>query len=117
MMIRDKDDLKLAYVILRMCPNSDRLPDLKRDIREYLKRDDNPDRYMVKGDWDFYILLITLPEFIESAEEANEWFMAEEYIEPYYTYYDCTGRPFTCWYKIFQRNGRWMAYHRVNADV
>lgn len=117
MTIRDKDDLKFAYEILRMCPNSDRSPELKREIRRYLREHNDSDRRVVKGEWDSYVLLITLPEFIESAEEANEWFMAKEYIESYYTYYDCTGRLFTCWYKIFQRNGRWMAYHRVNADV
>lgn len=117
MTIRDKDDLKLAYVILRMCPNSGRLPELKREIRRYLREHNDSDRRVVKGEWDSYVLLITLPKFIDSVEDADEWFMAEEYIEPYYTYYDCTGTPFTAWYKIFQRNGRWMAYHYVGYDV
>lgn len=121
MTIRNKNDLRIAYVILRMCmkgkPNSDRLPELKREIRRYLREHNDSDRRLVKGDWDSYVLLITLPDFIATAEDADEWFMDREYIERYYTYYDCTGKPFTSWYKLFKRNGRWMAYHSVGVDV
>lgn len=112
------------------------LKQLKRDIRAYNEKDKNivdngyfkyEARYAYSyGDDDNgYVELITFPLFfgteelikINSIEEADEFFREWFYIEPYYTYYDCTGRPFTSWYHVFKRRGTWFAYHRVNYDV
>lgn len=67
-------------------------------------------------DGDGYVEKITLPEQIETEEVAKEFMEDMIWIEPYYTYYDCTGRPFSNWYKLFCRNGHWMAYHSVSYD-
>lgn len=91
---------------------------LKQDIRRQLKKGVADGRRIVKDDGiDGYIELITLPGFIKSMESAEEYFENEIRIEPCYSIYDCTGKPFTSWEKIFERNGRFMAYHRVCFDV
>lgn len=115
--IKNDHDLRLAYSIVRDFDSSITV-DYKRNIRDYHKRNAETDRHIVKDyGIDGYVVLIELPEWIESHHEAREYFKEHEYIEPYYTYYDCTGRPFTSWYKVFERRGRWMAYHSVGFDV
>lgn len=117
--IRNEKDLRRAYEVLRMCfefgANNTQVADLKRDIRKYLKR--TSDRRLIKSDWDNCIVLVTLPDFIDNREDAEEYFEAREYICPRYPAYDCTGRPFTAWHKVFKRNDRWMIYHCVTTDV
>ena len=96
------------------------LDDEKRELRKFLRdqEEQSAGRRIVKDNgFDGYLLLMELPECLETYEEADEYFRENEYIRPYYTYYDCTGRPFTSWYKLFLRHGRWYAYHSVCFDV
>ena len=107
------------------CPITDRVIELKERLRQYAQRDTSG--FWLDGFWlhrrfvsdsgmDGYVELITLPDIVQDAEAADEFFRAKLEIAPYYSAYDCTGRPFTNWYKIFCRNGQWMAYHSVGFD-
>lgn len=89
----------------------------KKAIREKLKKDDIKDRVMVKGDWDGYLVKIYCPDWVETMEDAEEWFDDYERIEMIYYPWDCTGQLFTCWYRIFNVNGKWICYHDVALDV
>ena len=135
--IRNKNDLKTAYIMLRwfnankQYSRKESVAELKREIRSYTHTNRNlrdngyftfESRYAYSyGDSDTgYVELVSFPLFfgsINSIEEAKEFFENWFYIEPYYTYYDCTGRTFTSWYHLFERNGRYYAYHRVAYDV
>ena len=123
MIIRNNEDLRLAYELLSVykksgrgdCPKAE---ELKKRIRSYLHLP-HCSRIIRDDGIDGYVKLIQLPEFLnsESKEEAIEWFERECYIEPVRSAYDCTGRPFTNWYKVFWRLGHWFAYHSVSFDV
>lgn len=140
--IRNKKDLKCAYSWMRFIEaqfkengvgygvSEEYLKQLKHDIRSYNEVDKNivdngyfkyEARYAYSyGDDDNgYVELITFPidYFCDTIEEAEEFFKEWFYIVPYYTYYDCTGKPFTEWYHVFKRRGTWFAYHRVNYDI
>ena len=123
MIIRNKEDLRLAYELLNEWKewglgDGQKAMELKKRIRSYLHL---PHSSRIIRDYgiDGYISLMQLPEFLdsESMEEVVEWFESECYIEPTYSAYDCTGRPFTNWYKVFRRLGHWFAYHSVSFDV
>ena len=139
--IRDKKDWKCATQMCRWleqyqaengCGEKQReyLEQLKRDIRKYTHKKPNEydngyfkfeARHVRSYDFygDGYVELISFPNDCgcESIEDAKEFFDEWFYIEPYYTYYDCTGKPFTSWYHVFKRNGRYYAYHSVSYDV
>jgi len=90
----------------------------KRAVRAYHRRQNQPkDRRIISGDYEGYIELIELPDCIESYDEAVEYFDEYERIPAWSSPYDCTGRTFTRWGKVFCRNGRYMAYHAVGRDV
>ena len=94
----------------------------KRAIREYYHRQDRAAaeqrRVIYSKTIDGYIELIRLPSFIRDRESADEYFQENEYFPIVYSAYDCTGRLFTCWYKIFRRpDGSFWAYHSVGRDV
>lgn len=123
MTVRSKEDLRLAYWLLLEykkegkgdCPKAG---ELKKTIRSYLHLPHSTEIVRDNG-IDGYTSLMQLPEFLDDAskEEAVEWFEHECYIEPTYSAYDCTGRPFTSRYKVFRRRGHWFAYHSVAFDV
>ena len=120
-------ELKIDYVLLRFMETSKPLEGheesakqkiiaLKRKIREEVKRE--PDERCVHDEGiDGGIVLIKCPAWCESEEDVTEWFMYNHYIEPYYTYYSPTGRPFTRWYKPVKRRGEWYVYHSIGYDV
>lgn len=123
MIIRNKYDLRLAYELLNEYKefgweDQQKTVDLKKKIRLYLRKSCSETIIRDHG-IDGYIILLQLPEFLddESMEDAIEWFKSECYIRPTYSAYDCTGRPFTNWYKVFRRLGHWFAYHSVAFDV
>ena len=96
----------------------ERIIKCKKAIREKnRKEDENKDRVMVKGDWDGYLVKIYCPEWIETMEDAEEWFDDCERIEMVYYPWDCTGQLFTSWHRIFCVNGKWICYHDVSMDV
>jgi len=120
--IRTKDNAELAYYMIRHLDNNrpdlqQKIADLKRNLREYLNRKPDTDCVLVRGDWDWYISKETLPEFLKTKQEAIDWFETFRVIEQQPSAYDCTGRPSTCWYKIFGEPGKYKAYHYVQYDV
>ena len=66
---------------------------------------------------DGYILLMELPDFLESKEEAEEYFEQRHVINATPSIYDCTGQAFTSGYKVFKRRNKFFAYHSVSYDV
>ena len=117
MRIRTKADLRLAYNILRNFDggSNDWYADLKREIRAYTGR--TSDRRVIDDRGDSAVMLITLPDWIKSAEMAQEYFEHYEYREYLPSMYDCTGQLFTNWFKIVERGGRFVAYHSISMDV
>ena len=118
--VNNKVDLRLAWWAIKfwkeLKPES--AVEIKKNIRSYYKEQNEHKKYHLdKGDYDRYILLVTLPEWIETEDEAHEYFDACEYMKYYPSQYDCTGQHFTQWYRIFKRNGRWMAYHCICVDI
>lgn len=125
-MIRNGKDLRRAYQIVRFFKNNDQdtLPtviNIKREIRAYLGEEADSSLYLriIKEDFDYYVELLTLGDDDGETTEtdAEAYFRETEFIPMTYSAYDCTGRPFTCWYKVFKRRGLWMAYHCVGIDV
>ena len=128
MTIKNSRDLRLAYDQLNMMAKlvditkvdypekvQEHILDIKMSIRRYNKR--SSDRRLVKDDGiDGYIELIQLPKFIETKDEGDEYFIKSELLYTPNTAYDCTGKPFTSWFKVFFRRGRAMAYHKVSID-
>ena len=120
--IRNKKDLAMAYIICRdenLCAKwPEEIAELKRNIRAYVHKDRSAGHKVVaENGIDSYTVLVTIPETCESMDDADKWFHDYEYIHMKYEAYDCTGRPFTSWYKIFQRHGQYMAYHHICLDV
>ena len=134
--IRNTDELRHEYAMLNLlreflakkafeneAPIHEHIAEEKLAIREYYKRrdlaesfrrtivhDDGINGYIVK------LPVVTAPGF--SREEAEAIFREEEYIAPTYSAYDCTGKAFTAWHKLYQKpNGEWWCYHRVAFDV
>jgi len=130
MQIRSKNDLKLAYEtindIKEMLPKAQRtdtaleyIKNLKKDIREFFRKEkEKPQHRLVKDNGiDGYIVLMQLPSFLNSKEEAAIYFEENEAMTCRPSMYDCTGQAFTSWYKIIERSGRLWAYHSVCFDV
>ena len=130
MIIRSKNDLKLAYEtindIKEMLPMAQRteaaveyIKSLKKDIRAFFKKEQSkPQQRLVKDNGiDGYIVLIQLPSFLNNKEEARMYFEENEVLSCCPSIYDCTGQAFTSWYKIVERSGRLWAYHSVCFDV
>ena len=123
MNIRCKADLRSAYELLYIFNeigkgDCQKAIELKRQIRSYLHLPHNT-KIILDNGIDGYVSLSQLPELLDdmSKEEAVEWFEHNCYIEPTYSVYDCTGQPFTIWFKVFQRQGHWVAFHCVGFDV
>ena len=127
MIVRNTHDVKLAFEFLNLIkelsenfPAKDFLNDsatieTKKSLRQFLKR--IPSERIIKGDVDGYVSLIELPERIKDKVTATDYFEDQERLVYVPSPYDCTGQKFTCWYKLFERRGRWMAYHCVGLDV
>ena len=124
-MIRNSKNLRDAFKIVHFFKENgqDRLKaiiDVKREIRAYLGEESDNDIYckVIKSDYDYYVELLTLGDDDGVTEtEAEDYFRETYFIPVYHSQYDCTGKPFTCWYKIFKRRGLWMAYHCVGINV
>ncbi len=94
------------------------LVDLKRNLRQYAHRDTGVDRRIIKDEgMDGFISLERLPDGIEDLDEAEAFFERFMYFPCPNSMYDCTGRPFTSWFKVFKRNDKFYAYHSVGVDV
>ena len=129
--IRTRDDLRLAYFIVHELSQeitepdctperkeavTRRVADWKRAISAFLHKP-GTDKIMVKDDGDGAVVRFPLPESLKTEDEADEYFREYDYMYYRPTYYDCTGQMFTSWYKIYRKDGRFWAYHRVDLDV
>lgn len=94
-----------------------KIVEMKRQIRANSKRMD--DRQTVRDNGiDGFIVKFPLPECIETRQDAEEYFREHEYIRMIPSAYDCTGKSFTKWHKIFQKpDGRFWVYHCIGMDV
>ena len=119
MIIVNRQDLMNAYRLIRSVGNKKEwkpwMDDIKRKIREYTTETFSV--RLIKEDLDGYVVLKEFPSCVTSEEEAEEWFESEEKILYIPSAYDCTGRAYTSWHKVFQRHGKWMFYHGVGLDV
>lgn len=121
-MIRNKEDLEIAYSIIshfKASGDAERaaIRAIKCDIRDFTARlYGDSDRRVIKHDADDAIVLIALCEDTVSEKEADAIFRREEYITKTYSPYDCTGKANTFKYKLFKRHGFWMAYHWITFD-
>lgn len=118
--VKNYQDLALAYEILNIAyenGKNEKAVELKREMRAFTNKPVS-DRRIVRDDGvDGYVVLLPLPECVETMDEAREYFEECEYIHYRPSAYDCTGQAFTSWYKVFSRNGRFWAYHCVSFDV
>ena len=95
-----------------------KIAEKKRELRKMLKRPAQNNRKIVKNyGIDGFIELIHLPKHLSSKEAAKRWFEENEFIESPRSAYDCTGKLFTCWFRIFKRGDEFIAYHRVCTDT
>lgn len=131
--IRTTDELRRAYSWLRLLeenlgtfddprPIRGLIRDQKRAIRAHLARQEarlqNAPRLVRDDGINGGVVHLPLPEGIRTAEQADQWFRDNEYLEYQWGPYDCTGQLFTRWYKIHHRpDGRFWAYHSVGRDV
>lgn len=117
--VRNKDDLILAYLLVRdrkVCAaNPEAIADIKRSMRKYQRNHKATVNPIVAGGFDWFLELIKTP--CGSFDEACEWFMKNGYMPCVPSQYDCTGQLFTSYYKVFERHGEYLVYHRVNVDV
>lgn len=118
--IRNIRDLRIAYELIYYCidgkKHPDKIADLKRKIRAYNKKKNN-ERKFINGTDDYYVELITMPEWIKSFDDAEYYFNENIVLKYIPSQYDCTGQLFTCRYKIVKRNERFICYHFVSIDV
>lgn len=125
MFIRNKEDLKLAYITIKIYEtvqdsNDDikqKIIEIKQKIRDFYRKDISRGKLVKDYGIDGGILLIELPEFLKSQQEAEEYFRKNEVITMQPSIYDCTGQAFTVGYKIFKRRNKFFAYHSVAFDV
>lgn len=129
--ISNSRELRIKYETLRMyenevlCRISDperiaklqrHIREIKRDIRKYHHKTSN--KYVIKDEgMDGFVELIELPNSIKNANEAEEYFDEYHYIPPFYSLYDCTGKPFSYWHKVIKRRGKYFIYHKIAFDV
>lgn len=133
--IKDKTSFKMGYEILATLEANEQgnpamtnnlIPQLKKELRHYAHRDNLDDvgmgfmverRIVKEYGIDGYIELVSIPAVFETVSEADEFFRDFIYLRAYLSVYDCTGKPFTGWYKLFKRNNQFYAYHRIAFDV
>lgn len=135
-MIRDSEDLRFKYATLLWLKKikdkyysldidsyNDSVKEIKREIRNYYKREGERKERLIKDyGIDGSIVLVELPSEInsikiDSFELAEEYFKAYEYRRCRLSMYDCTGDSYTVWYKIIKRNNKFYAYHYIGFDV
>ncbi len=127
--IRNRDDLKLWYWLLRRYEKdglgaSPKTIELKKAIRQFVNRPPayGPLEYrriVRDAGMDGYIELVRLPHEFDGRcrDDAVEWFMHKCWMEAPMSMYDCTGKAFSCWARSFRRRGSWWFYHSVAFDV
>ena len=123
-------ELRAGYIAIRTAEDMERISGkkvvatndylihLKRDLREWIKRDDGEPRNVIFFDGGGRIALAELPVIRDGRREEVEAVCSENrYIHVVISQYDCTGCLFTEWFKVFRRRGRWYAYHCIGMDI
>lgn len=124
--VKNIRELKVNYEIIHMLESGEAfqnkanakewLDSIKRANRKFT-HEESDERVIKDYGIDGYIILKSCPDWVETEEDAEEWFDSEEKMVYIPSPYDCTGQQFTSWYKLFQRNGKWMCYHSIGVDV
>lgn len=121
--IRDRKDLRAAYEYLKIAEeleaSEEKKAEIKRGIRKYIREESKkPYTHIVKDSgMDGYIVLMELPDFLKERREAEDFFEEKFVMYTSTSLYGCTGQAFTSGYKVFNRRGRFYAYHYVGFDV
>lgn len=127
--VSNNKQLGVAYVLLRYYEAglkgaardkdliAENAKEVKRAIREYVGKPVSENQIVKDYGVDGYVFKFPLPERIATMDEAEEYFLSQHYIESSNSPYDCTGKAFTSWYRIFKIRGRFYAYHSVGFDV
>lgn len=119
--VHNPHDLRAFYEILHLLENQcdDKtalhVEKIKMAIRAYRDRPINQAK-IVRSDYDSMVVVLPLPQHMETEEQADAYFQAHYYRKAYPSIHDCTGQVFTTWYKIFRRNGKFWAYHATSVD-
>ena len=131
--IKDDTTFKLGYEMLAVLEANEKgpsinnlIPQLKKELRHYAHRDNMEDvgmgfkvehRIIKEYGIDGYIELVSIPAVFDNENDAVDFFFGFIDIPFIPSAYDCTGRPFTDWYRLIKRRGQFYAYHRVSFDV
>lgn len=118
--IQNTKELRDAYIFLGFEkelgePYGSIAKKIRAAIREWNNRPE-PKEKVVKGDFDRVITLIEFPDWVETLEDAEDYFCCNYHRAYVPTYYDCTGQIFTTSHKCFKRRGKWMCYHSMAID-
>ena len=74
----NEDNLRTAYDYLQMAKEfekpKEKQDEIKRAIREYIHKEKPFERIIKDDGIDGYVLLLELPSFLESEEDAEEYF-------------------------------------------
>lgn len=131
--IRSNRDLRVAYQLKSIVEDllanhpeaftddgsgaREHLAEIKRNIRAYTHRAAREDILVRDYGMDGYAVRFPLPAWIETEEQANDYFESRYYMECRPSMYDCTGQLFTSWYTCKFWQGRWWAWHSVACDI
>lgn len=119
--IQNTKELRDAYIFLGFEkelgePYGSIAKKIRAAIREWNNRPEPMEKVVQQDDYGYITTLIEFPEFVETAEDAEEYF-DYKYRRTYVpTYYDCTGQIFTTSHKCFKRRGKWMCRHSMAID-
>lgn len=125
MKVTDKEGARVACSILRELevegaegadPAS--VISLKRAIRAWLNSVPETETVILSDNGvDGYSAITKLPAGVVTRRQAGAWFHDNIFAECAPSAYDCTAQRFTADQKLFQRGGRWCAFHRECFDV
>lgn len=125
--ISNKQDLRIAYEIMRELIKENRRADhvreLKQLIREYYRNEatrlKNKGRliYGRDGGVDGYILLIKMPKWVETKDDAEIYYEEVVRLTATPSQYDCTGQHFSWGHCLCCRNGEWWVYDKRAIDI
>lgn len=117
--VHSSEEARLAYTVLRSCAsvNDAAAMDLKKNVRAWSRMVPEIEETILSSDYDGYDAITVMPKSITTRRAAGVWFRDHVFAEATPSQYDCTGQRFTIRQKIFQRNGRWCAFHAERFDV
>lgn len=90
---------------------------LKKHIRDLSHRAPREEVLVRDDGMDGYVIRFPLPEWVETEEQANDFFRDRYYRECVPSMYDCTGQLFTSWFTCKKWGNRWWAWHSVGVDL